>query len=51
MQLTPEKIVVGLGILLALWYLGASVFNRRRGVAVFVPTRAEVEEPAEVCTV
>ena len=35
MQLTPEKIVVGLGILLALWYLGASVFNRRRGVAVF----------------
>jgi hypothetical protein len=35
MQLTPDKIVVGLGILLALWYLGASIFNRRRGVAVF----------------
>lgn len=35
MQLTPEKIVVGLGILLALWYLGASIFNRRRGIAVF----------------
>jgi hypothetical protein len=40
-QLTPEYIVVGLGILLALWYLGASIFNRRRGVAVFRWLRAD----------
>ena len=35
MRLSPETIVVALGIFLALWYLGASMFNRRRGVAVF----------------
>jgi len=35
MQLTPETIVFGLGIFLALWYLGAAIVNRRRGLAVF----------------
>lgn len=35
MMLTPENIVFGLGIFLVLWYLFASIFNRRRGVAVF----------------
>ncbi len=34
-QLTPEYIVVGLGIFLALWYLFASIYNRRRGLSVY----------------
>lgn len=32
---TPEVIVVWLGILLALWYLAAAIFNRRRGLAIY----------------
>jgi hypothetical protein len=35
MTFTPEQIVVGLGIFLALWYLGASIYNRRRGISVY----------------
>jgi hypothetical protein len=35
MTFTPEQLVVGLGIFLALWYLGASIYNRRRGIAVY----------------
>lgn len=33
--LTPETIVAGFGIFLALWYLLASIYNRRRGIAVY----------------
>lgn len=35
MQVSPEKAIVGLGIFLALWYLVASIFNRRRGLTVY----------------
>lgn len=35
LQLTPESIVVLLGIVLALWYLIAAIYNRRRGVAIY----------------
>lgn len=35
MTITPEYIVAALGIALALWYLVASIFNRRRGIAVY----------------
>jgi hypothetical protein len=35
MKLTPETILVGLGIFLAVWYLFASIFNRQRGLAIF----------------
>lgn len=35
MQIQPETIVVGFGIFLALWYLVASIYNRRRGIAVY----------------
>jgi hypothetical protein len=35
MSLTPETILVAVGIFLALWYFGASVFNRRRGIAIY----------------
>lgn len=35
MKLTPEQILVGLGVFLALWYLFASIYNRRRGLAAY----------------
>jgi hypothetical protein len=35
MQIKPETIVAGFGIFLALWYLAASIYNRRRGIAVY----------------
>lgn len=31
MELTPEQILVVIGLLLAAWYLFASIYNRRRG--------------------
>jgi hypothetical protein len=44
MVVTPERAIVGLGIFLALWYLGASIFNRRRGLAVFYWLRDDLEQ-------
>lgn len=35
MTFSPENIVVAIGIFLALWYVAFSMFNRRRGVAVY----------------
>jgi hypothetical protein len=35
MQITPEQILVGIGLLLAAWYLLALVYNRRRGHAAY----------------
>jgi hypothetical protein len=35
MTATPEQILVGLGVILALWYLLASIYNRRRGLAAY----------------
>lgn len=35
MNLSPEQIVVGIGALLAAWYLIASFYNRRRGLAAY----------------
>lgn len=43
MNLTPEAIVGGLGILLAVWYLFASIYNRRRGIAIYNWLRAGLE--------
>lgn len=35
MNLSPEQLVVGLGAVLAAWYLLASIYNRRRGLAAY----------------
>lgn len=35
MQVTPEQILVGLGLALAAWYLMATIYNRRRGHAAY----------------
>jgi len=35
MKLSPEQILVGLGAVLAAWYLIASIYNRRRGIATY----------------
>ncbi len=44
MSLSPELAVVGLGILLAVWYLFASIFNRRRGIAIYRWLQADLDE-------
>jgi hypothetical protein len=44
MRLSPESLVVGLGIFLAFWYLFASIFNRRRGIAVFHWLRNDIDQ-------
>lgn len=43
MDPSTQSILIGLVILLALWYLGASIFNRRRGLAIFQWLRADLE--------
>lgn len=35
MNLSPEQIMVGIGGFLGLWYLVASFYNRRRGIATY----------------
>lgn len=35
MKLTTENIIIGLVALLALWYLVAMIFNRRRGLSIY----------------
>ena len=35
MDPSTRTLLIGLVLVLALWYLGASIFNRRRGLAVF----------------
>ncbi len=32
---TPEQIVMGLGLILAVWYLAAAIYNRRFGLRVY----------------
>jgi len=44
MSFTPETVLVGLGILLVLWYLFASIFNRRRGLAIFHWLRSDLDQ-------
>lgn len=43
-QLTPEQIVVGFGIFLALWYLFAAIYNRRRGLGVYQWLRGGLDQ-------
>ncbi|MBN1312258.1 MAG: hypothetical protein JXB30_12635 [Anaerolineae bacterium] len=43
MAASPETLLVILGIFLVVWYLGASMFNRRRGVAIFRWLQAGLE--------
>jgi hypothetical protein len=35
MQVTPEQILVSVGLVLAAWYLMATIYNRRRGHAAY----------------
>lgn len=35
MNTSPEMMLVAFGLFLVLWYLGASMFNRQRGIRIF----------------
>src|SRR5574341_170242 len=43
MEISPEQVVVGIGIFLAVWYLLASMFNRRRGIAIYYWLKAGLD--------
>lgn len=43
MNTSPEMILVAFGFVLVMWYLGALMFNRRRGIAIFRWLQAGME--------
>jgi hypothetical protein len=43
MSTSPETILVAFGLFLVLWYLGASIFNRQRGITIFRWLQAGLE--------
>jgi len=43
MTASPETLLIILSIVLVIWYLGASIFNRRRGITIFRWLQAGLE--------
>lgn len=44
MNLSVETWIVGFGLFLAIWYFGASVYNRRRGLDIYHWLQADLDE-------